>query len=590
MSGVVLSQILGRRLLIAGSFLFSQGTLLLILQVPSMPSGNWLTAFRGYFNYDQLSYAAIASDSAAGVSGLPEPFTETGHSYYPSLWYRILGWLAELTHASVPTIWTVAGWLSVAVCVAVIGLVGLRISRQAWAPALVGPAMCLGTLSVVLHGDWFTTLESHAKIWGPYGALYVLNAEVAGFACVGAAMSLLLWAALSRPMTAIMRVTLLTIAAALIGVTANIQTYAFFVGIGIAFSWAAAVGLLRSRSRGLLIATAVLIVVTLGGGRLIASHIGALPVFGLLIACTVPGAGWLAWKYLKLVALPLAVMVATAAPQAVIVLHGYLDIDPFLTYRQDQSADLGISWWVALLASLPILSVWLFNVVIQRRTSSPAVAGALAGMAFSDLMLTFNGVWGFSQEPYRLWIDSVAISALLLAPITAWSVAQARKESPAKRGSALRIITVAMLILVAMSLLDFGAFRAYVATSGMTRFDTARADAIRSVTATTNGLLAYGPCVDPQELKIISRKPVAYYNLGIAWPDNKSAIDSVVDAYRAGAFLPDSLRNAHVAYLLTDSGCSFSWPVDGDGRFFKASSVDYADDAGSGTITLWRVL
>jgi hypothetical protein len=211
-------------------------------------------------------------------------------------------------------------------------------------------------------------------------------------------------------------------------------------------------------------------------------------------------------------------------------------------------------------------------------------------MAFSGIMLTFNGVWGFSQEPYRLWIDSVALSALLLAPISALSVLRLRESRSSDRGVSLRIVTSAMLLIVIVSLLDFGAFRVYVATSGMTRFDTARADAIRSVTTPTTGLIAYGPCVDPQELKIISRKPVAYYNLGIAWPENKAAIDAVVDAYRAGAFSPEAMRAAHVAYLLTDSACTFSWPVDGDGRFFKSSSIDYSDDAGSGTITLWRVL
>ena len=585
-----MSKTLGRRLLIAASFLFSQGVVLLILQVPSMPSGSWLTAFRGYFNYDQLSYAAIATNSAAGIPGLPEPFTETGHSFYPSLWYRILGWLSSLTGASVPSVWTIAGWLAVAACVGVIGFVALRLSRQAWAPALVGPALCLGTLSVIFNGDWFTTLESHAKLWGPYGALYVLNAEVAGFACIGTALALMLWSSAGQGAPALARVALLTLAAGLIGLTANIQTYAFFVGIGISFSWAGVVGLLRSRSRTLLVATAILILITVCGGRFVASHVGALPAFALLVACTLPGAGWLVWKFARLIALPLAVLVGTAAPQAFIVLNGFLDKDPFLTYRQDQSGDLGVPWWVALLASLPILSIWIFNVVVQRRAGNTAVLGALGGMAFSGIMLTFNGVWGFSQEPYRLWIDSVALSALLLAPISAMSVLRLRESRSSDRGVSLRIVTSAMLLIVIVSLLDFGAFRVYVATSGMTRFDTARADAIRSVTTPTTGLIAYGPCVDPQELKIISRKPVAYYNLGIAWPENKAAIDAVVDAYRAGAFSPEAMRAAHVAYLLTDSACTFSWPVDGDGRFFKSSSIDYSDDAGSGTITLWRVL
>ena len=78
-----------------------------------------------------------ASTTAAGVSGLPEPFTETGQSYYPSLWYRIVGWIASLTGASVPAVWTLAGLLLLGSSVALVGWIAYRVSGLAWGPALV---------------------------------------------------------------------------------------------------------------------------------------------------------------------------------------------------------------------------------------------------------------------------------------------------------------------------------------------------------------------------------------------------------------------------------------------------------------------
>ena len=142
-----------RRLVLWLSFLFSQVVLFTILRFPDIPAGgSWISAFRGYFSFDQLSYAAIASTVAGGNSGFVEPFTETGTSFYPSLWYRIVGWLAALTGLSVPTVWTVAGYSLIAGCVAVLGYVGYRISKQPWAPALVAPALTIGTLSMVLVG------------------------------------------------------------------------------------------------------------------------------------------------------------------------------------------------------------------------------------------------------------------------------------------------------------------------------------------------------------------------------------------------------------------------------------------------------
>ncbi len=585
-----MSTAVGRRAVLLGSYALSQAVLLLILRMPPIPGeGSWLKAFRGYFSFDQLSYAAIASTTAAGTTGLPEPFTETGHSYYPSLWYRILGWLAAMTGLSVPTVWTVAGGLVIAAAVVLIGYVGYRISGLAWAPALVGPALAVGTLSIVLHDEWFTMFDSHATIWGPFGSLYVLNAEVVGLASVATALAVALRVTVGPSMGTRTRIALLSVAGLLLGVTANVQTYTFFVGAGIAFAWAGAYGLLRSRSRALLVVTLVLIPLAFVVGPAMADRIGALPVYGLLILITLPGAAWLGWRDRRTVVLPLIVFMLSAAPQAVVVASGILRKDEFLTYRQDTSALLGVPVWAAILAALPVIAIWLFVLSVQRRHRHDAVLSALIGMAFAGVMLTFNGAWGFGQEPYRMMIGSLTVGLLMLAPLTAWSISRLTAPPREAVPVLVRLAAVTAVVLVCASFLDVGAYRTFVLNSGVVRFDAARYQAMATLTADADGLLANGPCIDAKEMKIATRRPVAYYNTGIAWPENKNEIDRVLDASTRGVFDPEALRAAGVGYLMTDTSCDTQWEVDGAMGVIQVGTQDYSDDAGSGTLTLWRI-
>lgn len=585
------SKAAGRRLVIALSFVFSQLVLLLILRMPVVPGdGNWLKAFRGYFSYDQLSYAAIASTVASGNNGFVEPFTETGTSFYPSLWYRILGWLAALTGQSVVTMWTLAGWFVLALAVAVIGYVGFRVSSLAWAPALVAPALLVGTLSTVLHDDWMTPLESHATLWGPAASIYPLNAEVIGLACTATALALVLRATVGRPVSHRSRILLLTVAAALLGITANVQTYAFFAGVSIAFAWLGAYGLLRSRSRNLLVVTIVLLALMVAAGRFVGENISALLTYGLLVLVTLPGALWIARSTWRVLVLPGIAFAVTALPQMLLVGSGTLANDPFLAYREDASAALGVPVWAAAFASLPILAVWAFNVAVQRSRRNDAVLAALLGWAFAATLLTFNNVWGFGQEPYRLWIASVTLGALLLSVTTAWSIAQVGLGLP-DRGRVLVPVTAGIaIVLFGLSLFDFGGLRGYVADSGVIRFDTARTTAIETVTGPADGLLASDPCIDPAELKVITRNPVAFYNLGIAWPANRSEIDAVQGSRVNNVFDANVLRNAGVQYVVTDTSCPATWPVEGTMGAVKVGSLDYADEMGTGTIAMWRLV
>lgn len=574
-----------RRVRLAFAFLFSQAVLLLILRPPDVPGeGSWLQAFRGYFSYDQLSYAAIATTAASGVSGQPEPFTETGSSYYPSAWYRLLGMISSLTGWSIPMTWTLAGWALLAGAVATAGWAAYRISGRTWAPALAGPMLLVGALSIVLHDYWYTTLDSHAVLWGPYGALYVLNAEVAGFSCVAIALSILLRVTVGPPVRTRTLAVALAVAAGLIGITANLQTYSFLVGTAVAFGWLGAYGLVRSRSRTLLVTSLVIVLATF----IVGPVVGGLPVYALLIAATLPGIAWLARSSWRLMIAPAAVFVAAALPQMAWVASGILAQDPFLSYRTEQSGSLGVPLWQGLLATLPIGSVWLVAMLVQRRHRQPYLLAALTGLAFAGIMLTFNNAWGFGQEPYRMWIDSVAVSAFLLAPIVAWSLSVA---APRLRTTGILVpAIVAAAVLFTLSLLDFGGFRQYVRDSGVIRFDTARFAVLADLTRPVDGLLTTDPCLDPQQVKIVTGKRVAWFNLGLAWPVNKPEIEAVTVAWREGRFDPEAMRAAGVDYIVSDTSCSNQWPLDGTMGVAQVGSREYADEVGAGTLTLWRIV
>lgn len=186
-----------------------------------------------------------------------------------------------------------------------------------------------------------------------------------------------------------------------------------------------------------------------------------------------------------------------------------------------------------------------------------------------------------------MWIDSVTLTALVLVPVTAWSLS--RGWGVLREEVSTIVVGVVAAVVVALSLLDFGAFRTYVRDSGAIRFDSARYVALGDLTKQVDALLAPGPCLDPKEVKIATRKPVAFYNLGLAWPYDKAAIDAVISNTAAGLFDADVMRAAKVGYVVTDSACGTQWPLNRTMGVVERDSIDYADGGGSGTLTLWQI-
>jgi len=151
-----------------------------LLLRPPMGFIPWRDEFRGFMSFDQLAYATIGSVAADGNWGFVEPFTETGRSFYPSMWYRLLGLISNTFDLPIFAVWSVMGLSVILGAVLVVGLLAYAVSGRWWLPALVGPMLWVGPLSMVAFNSWFISADSHATLWAPYAMLYPLNAEAAG--------------------------------------------------------------------------------------------------------------------------------------------------------------------------------------------------------------------------------------------------------------------------------------------------------------------------------------------------------------------------------------------------------------------------
>ena len=118
----------------------------------------------------------------------------------------------------------------------------------------------------------------------------------------------------------------------------------------------------------------------------------------------------------------------------------------------------------------------------------------------------------------------------------------------------------------------------------------ARSDAIQSLTAGRDGLLAAAPCVDPQVLKLLTGSPVAYYNKGLAWPANPEAIDTLMDPGRRNIAEPLALRAAGVDFVISDSACPSQWVFTPRDQIVNIAQTSYEGPNGTGTLSVWQIL
>ena len=568
---------LARGLAVGGSFLTAQALSLWALLGP-VSNADWTKGFRAYFSNDQLSYAAIAVNSSQSIGSSAEPLTGTGVSFYPSGWYHFLGLVNNVTGVPVNLLWQVLGLATIGIAIAILGLIAHTLSRRWWAPILPGLALFTGTLSIFIHDYWYTSLSAHAVIWGPFGTLFTLNSGAIALMGGTVALALILWHLLapSRSNTRIF------IAAALIGLLANLHTYAFFTTASFAAAFITLTALItaKSRRRTVLVIAATGLVLVFGNP--IAALIGPLPLFALLLLVTAIAAYPFIKSNLYTTFSLIALAGIAASPQVIRTLLGIASQDEFLAYRQGSSLDLGVPLIAAAVAAVPLILFAIYILFVSRvmpGRSQEVIYSFFAATAIGAVIMSTNDLWGFNQEPYRFWLQYSIITGFLISILLAYALSFQQKRT------GLAVLVVAVLLWL-ISLADFAGFFSYAREQGVLPTQDSRALAIQELTkeipSGSRELILSSRCTDPQLLKLITSRPVAFFNYGLAWPDNREEVRDLNERLTGNTLI--GLQAAQVGYVITDSNCDSDWAYTEAG--INMISITPYD---SGALTLWRV-
>ncbi|MDP2012853.1 MAG: hypothetical protein Q8L05_01375, partial [Actinomycetota bacterium] len=494
------------------------------------------------------------------------------------------------THLPVWLVWTVLGLAILSGAVLTVGIVAARISQRAWVPILPALALLTGTLAIQTTDYWYTALQHHAVLWAPYASIFTLNGEVAGI-CIGAITLALLVDALykqdqSHPHRT-PRAEILT-AALLVGLLANIQTYTFFSITLVIAIFVTARDLTRHPSHARAYLTIALGMTVLVFGKAIASITGPLPLLVLLLLAMSPVLIPAALRA-KAVAIPaLVIMALAASPEVVHTALGVLNKDPFLSYREASSQGLGIVEPATLVASTAWILLFITVSLGLWRSRQATLSAMTIALGLGFVIMPANDLWGFNQEPYRSWVQFAILSSLILMIPLAWSLTQLRRWN--KEHRVVFAVAATLTILVwAIGLQDFRGFWKFAHDQGITELDGARAQALAALTSTTDGIMLSSRCIDPQIFKLVTKKPVAYYNLGLAWPANEKLYITFRDLAGRHQEDPEALRDAKVRWAVTDSACEEDWNFPKDNRITLAGARNYESASGPQNLLLWQV-
>lgn len=556
------------------------------------------SAFRVYYDGDQLVNLAMVVNGANGNLASVEPFTETGTNNDPHLYLQILGEIARITGAMPSVVYNVGGIAVQGLLVASIAIAAALFTRRWWASFFGAVPFLIGTLSFTGSG-WFTTSELNGILWGAFGAMFALNSASAALAiAAGALLGILVLAQRASP-----RVLLIagTVAGAILGLDANVDTYtfiiaAFFALYGLSFYVIASSESrsLRIRLSGLSIALIVLLFLV---GRDLATwsgHLGAFAI-GLLPACPGLLTGLRRWR--ERIVLPVFAMGATAAPQIVGVIIAIHDHNPFLIWREGTTtaSSVDVTWGDAVHCAVPLLIplVLIFIAGLQRR--HPLWIAYASGALVAWLLGAKNDMWGANQEPYQFWIDGFALVAFTIIPVFVDVVitCAARRATSTPAVPLRWRVVVGPLAVVAVAVAAWSSvdwYRFYRAQEGQTiSLATAEDLAMKRVASavSTRQLIVTDPCISPEIFKDVTAKPVDYYSAGLAWPARVSEINAANNALNQGTASARQLAAAGIGWLVADHSCQVNWPKK-YAALVKSVASSRFGPARNDVITLWR--
>lgn len=530
-----------------------------------------LRAIREFAWHDQLGYLSMVSNVSDGDLSNHEPVTETGVNHYPRAYYTAVGLLARALGLEPITAWNLVSLTLQLAAVVALALCLIRVSRRSWAGFLAPLPFFTGVLAFTApDGEgWYRPLSSHAVLWGPYGAMFSNNAETAGLCLIVVSVSALA-AVWLRPTRPAVRTIVSVGAMVVLGALSSFQTYSFLTGAYVVAFTVAAMFLVRSGRRWWVAGTVLAVPVLFALGPVVAASAGQLPTLVLGLLPAVPGLlrGVLITR--GRLAAYAAAFAVTAAPQILWTLSGIREGDPFLTYRVASNVDLGVARPDTLVAAtvvaLPLLVV--LGIAIHRRVAFSIALTAAAATVW--VVLSLNDLWGANAEPYRFWIDCFLFCGVLTLIAGANLVGSRGPDAGTRaRLSATRVLAAVCALVYVAGLSDLVHFTRDAEMLQTWNPESSRAaaaaDLARSTESVDDRLLMVDHCLDDRTIKATSGAAMVFYYLGMAWPEDRDAVQKVMDArFNRQEITPEMADAANVGWLLLDSRCAVHAGVIGE--------------------------
>ncbi|WP_285135693.1 hypothetical protein [Microbacterium sp. lyk4-40-TSB-66] len=530
-----------------------------------------LRAIRKFAWHDQLGYLSMVSNVSDGDLGNHEPVTETGVNHYPRAYYTAVGLVARILGLEPITAWNLVSLTLQLAAVVALALCLIRVSRRSWAGFFAPLPFFTGVLAFTApDGEgWYRPLSSHAVLWGPYGVMFSNNAETAGLCLIIVALSALaaVWLRPTRPTA---RAVVSAGAMAVLGVLSSFQTYSFLTGAYVVAFTVAAMFLVRPGRRWWVASTVLAVPVLFVIGPVVATSAGQLPTLVLGMLPAVPGLirGVLITR--GRLAACAAVFAVAAAPQILWTLSGIREGDPFLTYRVASNVDLGVArpdaLFAATVVALPLFVV--LAIAIHRRVAASVALTAAAATVW--VVLSLNDLWGANAEPYRFWIDCFLFCGVLTLVAGANLVGSRGPDAGTRRRlSATKALAAVCALVYVVGLSDLVHFTRDTEMLQTWNPDSpnaaAAADLARSTESVDDRLLMVDHCLDDRTIKATSGAAMVFYYLGMAWPENRDAVQEVMDArFNKQKITPEMAEAADVGWLLLDSRCTVHAGVIGE--------------------------
>ena len=571
----------------AGVFIWTQLSMLFY------PGWGW-SSFRSYYAPDQLANFAMVVNGSRGNFAAVEPFTETGTNNDPHLYFVVLGAISHFAHLAPAEVYNLGGVGLQIIFVICLSLGGAALTQRWWAAYLGALPYLIGTLSFS-GGGWYTLMQSHAVLWGPFGSMFALNSASAALAIAGT-LFLCMLAVVTRSSNARLLTAVGIVVGAGVGLLANIDTYGFITALFFGLYGLAAYAMAIRRRWWPAALTLGLLVLVFVVGQPIASSVGRLAVLLVGLVPALPGIVMAVSQWRARVVAPLLAATATAAPQIVGVWSALRAGNAFLKMREASSANLGVSWEAGFVCALPVLVALGLILLAGVHRRRPLWIAYPAGAAVAWFLVAKNDLWGANQEPYQLWVDGFALTAFTIVPLVV-DVALAYLPSRVARRDGVsprwRVIVASLLVVTigvaAASSIDW--YRFYRSQENQTISLSTPADlALKAVVSRVDDreLVMPDPCVNPELLKAVTGARVVFYSLGLAWPARVTQINEVTDSIASGGLTHSELWAAGIGWMVTAGACPYDWARQYSGLFTQAATSRYGPSPAD-SITLWRL-